>query len=290
MRLTNFLVRLILSVTMLAIFAPTSLGQNPANVAILWLTRFCDTGDNGGAEAALAQAGESAAPILIQAAQVGPSADYVAGLIQQYGNEYDITTAFILTYGPEIGMSTSDVEAETAITRDQYISDQVSRAVFSYQVKALVGLGIIGGQAALQVLQSIANNNSSPLQPIAQQVLSKFAAPTTMAANITAKTGPSNARVWTLTFTNNGPGTAMNVQVNSLNLTQTFGAACTPAVTFPETFPFPVGNIIPASTGSTSITIDFTGCPANARFTANISFSANSGIVTGTVIRYNQFE
>jgi hypothetical protein len=111
-----------------------------------------------------------------------------------------------------------------------------------------------------------------------------------MAGNITAKAGPSNARVWTVTFINNGPGVAVGVQVNSLELTQTFGAACSPIVTTPAAFPLAVGSIAPSGTGSTAITINFTGCPANARFTANISFSANSETVTGTVIRYNQFE
>ena len=290
MRLTNVLRRPILLITMLAIFATTSPGQNPADVAHLWLTRFCGTDDNGGAAAALAQAGASALPILIQAAQNGPSSDYVSGLIQEFGNEYDVTTAFILSYGAEMGMSTSEIQAATTITRDQYIADQLGKAVFSYQARALVGLGIIGGPAALQVLQSFANNNGSPLQSIAQQALANFAGSTSMAGNITAKAGPSDARVWTATFTNNGPGTAMNVQVNSFKLTQTFGAACTPVVTVPAALPFAVGSIVPSSSVATNFTIDFTACAADARFTANLGFSANSGAVVGTLVRYNQFQ
>jgi hypothetical protein len=266
-------------------------GQSPQpDIVTVWLTTFCTTDDKGIPAAALAQAGGAAEPFLIQAAENGPSADYVASISPGFGQEYDGIQAWITAFGSDAGLSAADIQDAQAVTRDQFIANQVNNAVLNYRSRALVGLGLIGGPAALQVLQSFANNTSSPLQPVAQQALANFAGPTTMAGNITSKSGPANARVWTVTFTNNGPGVAMGVQINSMNLTQTFGAACTPVVTTPVSLPLSVGSIAPAGSDSAAITINFTGCPANARFTANISFSANSGTLTGTVTRYNQYQ
>jgi len=111
---------------------------------------------------------------------------------------------------------------------------------------------------------------------------------TTMAGNIIAKAGPSNARVWTLSLLDNGPGAANTTLINSFTLTQTFGAACTPVLK--NAFPLSLGNIGPGQAGTTTITIDFTGCAASARFTAKFAFSANNGAVSGFVTRTNQYQ
>ena len=112
--------------------------------------------------------------------------------------------------------------------------------------------------------------------------------PTTIAGNITAKAGPPNARVWTLSILNNGPGSAIGVKITTFTLTQTAGAACTPMVN--TSFPLTVSNLGPAQTRAVSITVNFTGCTAAARFTATFTYSANSGAVTGSVVRTNQFQ
>jgi uncharacterized repeat protein (TIGR02543 family) len=112
--------------------------------------------------------------------------------------------------------------------------------------------------------------------------------PTTMAGNIIAKSGPQNARVWKLSLLDNGPGAANGTAIPSLTLTQTFGAACTPVIG--TAFPLAVGNLAPAQTGTATVTLDFTGCAATARFTAKFTYSANGGVVSGFVIRYNQYE
>jgi hypothetical protein len=111
---------------------------------------------------------------------------------------------------------------------------------------------------------------------------------TTMAGNITAKTGPSNARVWTLSLTDNGPAGALAATIPRLTLTQVAGAACTPAISTP--FPLLIGTLSAAQVGSANVTIDFTGCAAAARFTATFTFTATNGTVTGTVVRTNQFQ
>jgi uncharacterized repeat protein (TIGR01451 family) len=110
---------------------------------------------------------------------------------------------------------------------------------------------------------------------------------TSLSGLITAKSGSQNARVWTITLSNTGPGAANSAQINSLTLTQVAGAACTPVI---NAFPVSVGNIAPASSGNGAVVINFTGCPNNARFTTTFTFSANAGVVTGSRTLYNQFQ
>jgi Divergent InlB B-repeat domain len=111
---------------------------------------------------------------------------------------------------------------------------------------------------------------------------------TTMAGNITAKSGPSNARVWTLSLSDNGPAGAAAVQVPSLTLVQTAGATCTPVMNTVLPLAF---SAIPAGEASTAnVTIDFSPCAAAARFTATFTYTANYGSVSGSVVRTNQFQ
>ena len=53
---------------------------------------------------------------------------------------------------------------------------------------------------------------------------------------IASKAGSQNARVWTMTANNPGPGTAYTTQISGFTLTQVAGAACTPVVTPPAVF------------------------------------------------------
>jgi hypothetical protein len=110
---------------------------------------------------------------------------------------------------------------------------------------------------------------------------------TTISGNITGKSGPANARDWTLSLTNSGPAGADAI-IPSFTLAQTFGANCTPHIG--GAFPLTVPTLSAGQTGSADVLIDFTGCAANARFTATFTFSANNGTVTGNVVRTNQFE
>jgi len=117
-------------------------------------------------------------------------------------------------------------------------------------------------------------------------ITASFAAPTSLGGSFTGKTGASNARVWTATIGNNGPGAALGTQITSFTLAQTSGAACTPVVTTP--MPLTVGDIAPASNATAQVTINFTGCPTNANFTVTAALSANNGAAHGVIRRTNQ--
>jgi hypothetical protein len=110
-----------------------------------------------------------------------------------------------------------------------------------------------------------------------------------LSALVTKKSGPQHARQWTLTLTDNSHCPAENTQIDDLTLTQTFGAACSPVVMLPSPFPLPMGDITSRGTASTTVTVDFSGCPNNARFRVTIPYSANDGASSGSITLNNQF-
>ena len=107
-----------------------------------------------------------------------------------------------------------------------------------------------------------------------------------MSARVASKTGPQNARVWTVDVYS-GVTAASAAEIESFTLSQTFGPVCTPSITSPS-FPDLVGDIPPSFFLSNLITIDFAGCSSNSKFTVTIPISANGGESNATVILKNQ--
>jgi hypothetical protein len=116
--------------------------------------------------------------------------------------------------------------------------------------------------------------------------------PATMTGVVSAKAGNSNNRQWTISLTNNGPGIAYGAQVFVLAFAQTFGTTCTslPVRLSPVTLPGSIGTLNVGQSAGMPITLDFTGCPANARFTVNIGYMSNGGASGGQIQLVNQFQ
>ena len=102
---------------------------------------------------------------------------------------------------------------------------------------------------------------------------------------VTNKSGPANARDWTVSVQVTNPVTAIAAQITGLTLTQTSGPSCAPVIA--TSFPVIIGDL-PAFAGSGHVTINFTGCSAIARFTAVLSFSASNAVPT-TKTLFNQY-
>jgi hypothetical protein len=111
---------------------------------------------------------------------------------------------------------------------------------------------------------------------------------TLLFGNITGKSGPSNARVWSIQVSNNGPAAAVGAQVSNIALAQVGGTACTPTAT--TALPATAGNLAPGASATVPLTINFSGCEASARFTAVVNLSANAGNSGGSIVRRNQFQ
>lgn len=126
------------------------------------------------------------------------------------------------------------------------------------------------------------NNQACDISPVALGT-------NALSGTIAAKTGPSNARIWSISVSNAGATLAYEVTLGALTLTQTAGAACTPVVTAPKAFPIMLGMLAPGGTATGAITIDFTGCPLLARFTADVPITT-TGQTLNPLTRTNQFQ
>jgi endo-1,4-beta-xylanase len=105
-----------------------------------------------------------------------------------------------------------------------------------------------------------------------------------------SKFGPTPRRVWTVKATNPGPGVSYTTQIEGFSLTQVAGppAHCHPVVTPPSSFPVVLGDMAEGSSAAASFTIDFRGCPAVARFTLTMPWSAANGAHPGKLVAAEQ--
>ncbi len=101
-----------------------------------------------------------------------------------------------------------------------------------------------------------------------------------LSTKVTGKSGVIDNRLWTITLTNSGTGTAGNVRVTGFTVTST---SCTPVVK--GSFPVPVADVAPGAPQTANMTIDFTGCAATAKF--NVRFDYSYGPYTGSDSFYN---
>jgi endo-1,4-beta-xylanase len=83
---------------------------------------------------------------------------------------------------------------------------------------------------------------------------------------LSSRSGPKDARIWTVTATNGNVGAAYSTQITGVTLQQTTGRPCRPVITAPTAFPLVLGDIATSGTASTSITIDFASCDNGVRF------------------------
>ncbi len=113
--------------------------------------------------------------------------------------------------------------------------------------------------------------------------------PAKLEAVISKKTGTQVARHWTLRVNNQSFCSAIEAQIDSVTLTQTYGTPCTPVITSPKSFPIKLGDIGAKGSAESEIVINFTGCPSNARFTVKIAYSFDRGTVKKVTTLNNQF-
>jgi len=113
--------------------------------------------------------------------------------------------------------------------------------------------------------------------------------------SVTSKTGPHNARVWTVTANNPGPGTAYTVQINGFSLEPLGGREdwggrheCKPVITPPSSFPVVLGDIAEGASANAAFTIDFSSCRHEARFVLKMPWSQANGADSRTFVLWDQ--
>jgi hypothetical protein len=114
--------------------------------------------------------------------------------------------------------------------------------------------------------------------------------PASLAAMILPPTGPPTARNWMISVLNEGPGIAQETYLFLLGMRQTAGAPCVamPVRLSPVMMPAYVGQIPVRGVANVPVTLDFSGCPADAQFLVNLGFAANGGSSGGIVRVMNQ--
>jgi hypothetical protein len=102
-----------------------------------------------------------------------------------------------------------------------------------------------------------------------------------ISGSILAKSGPDNARKWTIQISNTGLTSLTGAAITSASFVPNAGAGCTPGVL--STLPVVVGTIAPASSATGDLTVSFNGCRNLASFTVDIRLAANGGSVTSSI-------
>jgi len=105
---------------------------------------------------------------------------------------------------------------------------------------------------------------------------------------VSGRSGPRDARVWTITATNGDAGPAYATEISSFTLRQIEGRPCSPAVTAPGAYPVSLGDIPTSGSASASFTIDFAGCGPFARFALSMPWTSST-YHTGTFVFYPEF-
>lgn len=109
-----------------------------------------------------------------------------------------------------------------------------------------------------------------------------------LSARISKKTGPKSDRLWEVSLHNPSYCQAINAQIDDLLFKQISGNACFPNVVSPD-MPLGVGDIGAGGSASGEVTVDFSSCPNNARFSVTVPFSNNDGASTGVKTFNNQY-
>jgi len=128
-------------------------------------------GDAGQLAMQLEQSRTAVEPALISAAQNGPDPDTLLQIRTAAESRFDALEPWIVPNSAQIGLSANEIQLVQEKTRDQFVAETVQDFTVAYQSRALVGLGIIADNTAVQVLQNFAGNNASPLQAAAKKVL-----------------------------------------------------------------------------------------------------------------------
>jgi endo-1,4-beta-xylanase len=113
---------------------------------------------------------------------------------------------------------------------------------------------------------------------------------------LTSRTGPNNARVWTITATNPSAGTAYATQITGVFIHQDDDREdghghegdhgrdkCQPRVTSPTAFPLALGDIAAGGTATAMVTIDFGSCRPSTELNVAIPWTSAT-YETGTLV------
>jgi hypothetical protein len=140
-----------------------------------FLLKDCGTGDELPIERLILAAGISLEPDFIDALEKGPDPELLE-LVERSLDERFTSTRKLLEKG-ESGLTEEQRKRRLAVKREDYIAGESQDFVVAYKSRAIVGLGLVGGEKARAVLQPIASDPDSPLRFSAQWALEQIEKP-----------------------------------------------------------------------------------------------------------------
>jgi hypothetical protein len=105
------------------------------------------------------------------------------------------------------------------------------------------------------------------------------AVPPQIIASVINKTGPPEARMWTVQVEHISGGLVTAASLRNITLKLVSTPACSSPPRIVSVFPLPF-NGLSAGKFTTTVTLDFSGCPAAARFTATVELNVNGASVS----------
>ena len=189
----------------------------------------------------------------------------------------------LVTAPPGIAYNARYDNGSTWILTANSVAQNVQPA---FQVRGLPAGRTIQVMFENRSLTSTAGGFTDTFAGVARHVYVVNTPITTIAGSVLTKTGPTNARDWSVQIANSGPSPATGAAISSVTITRTGGTACTPSIV--STLPLTIAASIPAASNATgNLIINFNGCDTTSKFTTKIGLTADGGSVTGSIVRNN---
>jgi hypothetical protein len=133
--------------------------RDPA--AVRWLAHDCTVGERGKLAAELRAAGEPAERTLIEAHKEGPPKAVIDELATEAGLQYDeVIEAF--DAGRTYDLDQDEIAEFRAITRQEFIRDEVDAFKAAFKSLAISGLIVVSRQTGLDYVRRVGHTAASP--------------------------------------------------------------------------------------------------------------------------------
>jgi hypothetical protein len=175
------------------------------------------------------------------------------------------------------GLAYECTRSDSAAAGASFPAISVSASLLPGAPSSVQTCAVVSGGADVNTV----NNQACDISPVALGA-------SALSGAIAAKADPFDPRVWSITVANGGSAPAYGVTLDSLQLTQTFGAACTPVVVAPTAFPIMLGTIPAGGQATGNVTLDFSVCPSSGRFTLTVPISSTgqSAAIMTVIVNY----
>ncbi len=200
------------------------------------------------------------------------------------------TAEYIATFEAQYQL-TLNKPANGAISVQPSSASGFYSAGTNVSVSATANPGYVFSNFTGDLTGSAQPQNLAMLQPhsVGAQVSPVPAQVPQLIASIVSKAGDANARIWTIQLNNAGPGISSDTGLTSIGITQVFGTACTTPPAIKTSLPASLGAIAPGTSAQVPVTIDFSACPALARFSVDVHSTANNTAYVGLTTINNQY-